>query len=59
MNTEPGKCYYCGKPIEKPVTKKIFDRVRDEYTGKQKVRERNLTFCSSECGTHCQYAHEG
>lgn len=57
--SETPKCYHCNKVIEKLVTRRIFDRVRDEYTGKQKVRDRVLNFCSEECGLHCQYAHEG
>lgn len=53
------KCYQCGKDMEKPVPRRIFDRVYDHAIGRQKVRERVLLFCSEECGTHCQYAHEG
>jgi hypothetical protein len=53
------KCFYCRKPIVNLVKHNITDRVRCEYTRKAKVRTRLLEFCSSDCATHCQYAHEG
>lgn len=56
---KPLECFYCNKPVEKPVIKTIYDRVRDDFTRKQRVRERSLIFCSPECATHCQCSLEG
>ncbi len=58
FNTLP-KCPQCGKPMDKPVTRNIIDRGYNQLTRRQYVRERNLEFCSKECGGHYQMGCEG
>jgi hypothetical protein len=52
-------CPYCGKPIDTPVVRKIFDRAYDHVRRKQYVRERDVEFCSPQCGGNYQMGCEG
>ncbi|PXX42249.1 hypothetical protein [Aquitalea magnusonii] len=58
FNTQP-KCPYCGKPMDKPVSRKIIDRAYDQITRRQYVRTRMVEFCSKECGGNYQMGCEG
>lgn len=58
FNTLP-KCPQCGKPMEKPVIRKIVDRARDPITRRQYARTRMVEFCSAQCGGHYQMGCEG
>lgn len=58
-NTQEKKCPYCGKGIEAPVSKKIIDRGWDSVRRKQYVRERDIEFCSVQCGGNYQIGCEG
>lgn len=52
-------CPYCSKPIEKPVPRRIIDRGYDPIRRKQYVREREIEFCSAQCGGNYQMGCEG
>lgn len=64
--TKPTKCEFCGKEVEKPVTRKLWYRVRELRRGrfgrmedKTVVKARFGSFCSPECATKCQMGLEG
>lgn len=56
--TDIKTCPQCNKPIEKSVSRTIIFRDRDQY-GRAFVNKKTMDFCSEECGTHHQWAHEG
>jgi len=60
------KCEYCGKEVEKPVTRKLWYRTRELRRGrfgrledKAVLKTRFGTFCSQECATNRQMGLEG
>jgi hypothetical protein len=52
-------CPYCNKPIEAPITSKIFDRAYDNVLRKQYARTRVMVFCSNACASNMQMSCEG
>lgn len=52
-------CPQCGKPIEKPVSKKIIYQTRDPGARRNRVAEKTMEFCSDTCGSHYQMGCEG
>jgi endogenous inhibitor of DNA gyrase (YacG/DUF329 family) len=53
------KCPYCGKEIVVPNSRKIISIGRDRVTGKKKVIETEMVFCSKVCGGNYQMGCEG
>jgi hypothetical protein len=56
---ESPRCLYCSKPMHTPVTRRIIDRGWDSVRRKQYVRERDMQFCSAQCGGNYQMGCEG
>ena len=59
MQQQAAKCPYCYKPIDTAVKAQIIDRGYDDVRRKQYVRQREMDFCSTVCGSNYQMGCEG
>lgn len=57
--SDSAKCPQCGKPIEKPISRKIIRQGWNPRTQRKGVIEETLTFCSADCGGYYQMGCEG
>lgn len=61
------KCSYCNKEVDKPVMSKliyqssrqVFDSRKKRMVWKKYVAQEMKPYCSDQCATHDQMAHEG